>query len=131
MSDKGQELVTQLLKMKLTPRALSRWTDEFGHAMTLSVENFDYIGIGVSCTNEELAEFGKITLTAQGGSYHDGSTFWKVFTFEKHGVSLGCKATYSSWDDSHFSPEWTEVASKEVMVTKWFDEKDNDFDTEF
>lgn len=130
MSDKGNKLITQLTKMGLTPRAISRWSDEFGCSTSLNINNFDFIGNSVSCTDEELTELGKISLAAQGGNYNDGGTFWKVFTFEKYGISLGIQAVYSSWDDSHYNGNWKEVTSKEVMVTKWFDEKGNDLDTE-
>ena len=129
MSNKGKELITQLGEMKLTPRAMSRWADEFGEFVYFTVKNFDEIGVGISCTDEELKNLGLVSMIDQGGSYHDGGTFWKVFTFEKYEVSLGCQAVYSSWDDHHYD-KWKEVIPKDVTVTKWFDEEGNDLDTE-
>lgn len=137
MSDKGQELIEKLKSAGLTPEVVSRWQEEYFYREKESrpynqkdLDNLEECGSSGDLSLEVLEQIGEIKMEDSGGTYHDGSTFWKVFRFEKFGVSLGCQATYSSWDSSYFTNKWKEVTPKSVVISKWFDEEGNDLDTE-
>lgn len=144
MSEKGEQLISKLNELGITPEHMVVWLGIYSNfeepKWPLSQKGFNDLVAATAgyvedsyeeeddkpvekFTLEQAQELGEIKFIESGGVHHDGGPIWSVFYFKNFDIYLAAEATYSSWDSEYFSKTWVEVKEKEVTITQWLDPK--------
>ncbi len=118
---KTQELIEKLKEFKITPEVID-YCNGFPKDLNELKEAFDIYKINKinenNITEEDLKDFGEVTVVDQYGGMGMGDNHYYVLYFEKFNIYLKIQGSYTSYEGSDYSyAEFFEVFPEQETIT--------------